>query len=282
MVYRILTALALPTLCLAQAQCSLDTVRGTWVAYYVGSITTAAAGSWSPEATPTAQLMVETIDYQGRFTGTEYASVGGQTVTATLSGNSQVNADCTASNTFTMSVAGTGKLPGTGSERLLILNNGTEMRAMTTHGLLGSPTGIGYYRRVSWSEPHCTQDMVHGVYGATFEGAFVMPPPGQSQPAPYQYSQIGISVWDYAGRGPGAATMSLGGNVLPISFPEGALTVNADCTGTAKSPDGTVNQLVVLNWGDEMLFITMQTFGGSPVMIGKYKRMSTTPAELKW
>jgi len=37
-----------------------------------------------------------------------------------------------------------------------------------------------------------------------------------------------------------------------------------------------------LNWGDEMLFITMQTFGGSPVMIGKYKRMSTTPAELKW
>ena len=277
---RILTALAFTSICLAQ--CSQDMVRGTWVASYVGTMMVAPVGSSTPVATPAVQLLVEKIDYQGRLTGTVSASIGGQIFSGTLSGNIQVNPDCTASHTFTMSAAGAGPLPGAGSERLLILDRGaTEMQGMTTKGLLGSQAGITYYRRMAWSDPQCTQDMFHGAYGVTWEGAFVMTPPGQSQPVAYPYSQIGAGIYDYAGKGSGLATMSLGGNIIPSVLSAVTVTINADCTGSLKYTGGA-HQIVVLNWGDELLAIALQISGGNPIMIGKFKRLSTLPVQPNW
>ena len=277
MLTRILLALAFSTVCLAQ--CSQEIARGTWAIYYQG--TNMTAGSSGPVATPVAQLTVAKVDYGGNFSGTGYVSIGGQVKSVTLSGNIQVNADCTASDTYTMNVAGTGLLSGTGTERLLILNNGAEMRAMTTRGLLGSPAGTVYYRRMSWWDAECSQDMVHGAYGTSFDGVFVMTPPGQSQAVAYPYSQLGVGAYDYAGKGGGRATMSLGGNVVPAVISDATLTVNADCSGTLKYPSGTL-QLVVLNYGDEMLAIGAQITGGSPIFIGKYTRISTTPVMPNW
>ena len=276
---RILAALTFSTVCLAQ--CSQDMVRGAWVASYVGTMMVAPAGSTTPVATPAAQLFVEKIDYQGRLNGTFYASVGGQISSGTLSGNIQVNPDCTASDTFTMSAAGTGPLPGSGSERLFVVGRGDQMRGMTTKGLLGSQAGITYYRRIAWSDPQCTQDMLHGAYGVSWEGAFVMTPPGQSQPVALPYSQIGAGAYDYAGKGSGVATMSLGGNIIPSTLPAVTVTINADCTGSLKYKGGAF-QIVVLNSGDELLGFGLQITGGSPIMIGKFNRLSAVPVQPNW
>jgi len=62
-------------------------------------------------------------DYQGNFTGTGYASIGGQQLmSGAFSGHIQINADCSAVDTFTLKVDGVGALPGTGIERLVVLD----------------------------------------------------------------------------------------------------------------------------------------------------------------
>ena len=176
---RFLPVLALGSACFAQ--CSQDMVRGTWATWVQGIIMMTAPGSAQAVPTPAAQLVVLTVDYQGRYTGSGNASLGGQAVKGTFSGTIQVNSDCSATNTFSISVAGMPAIPGQGVERLTVLDNGNEMRGMATIGLLGAPTGVSYYRRISWGDPQCTSDMVHGVYAFTYDGTVLMTPPGQSQ-----------------------------------------------------------------------------------------------------
>ena len=125
------------------------------------------------------------------------------------------------------------------------------------------------------------QSLVHGVYGVTWEGAFGAPAPGQSQPVVYPFSQIGVGAYDYAGKGSGAATMSLGGRIVPSALPDLTLTVNEDCTGVVKYTGATI-RIVVLNGGDEMLAIFEQLSSGSPIMLGNYKRMSALPVLPNW
>jgi hypothetical protein len=290
MFYRIVMA-ALSGASLCAAQCSLDMVRGTWAGYYTGYITMSIPGSSTPVPTPAAQLIVEKIDYQGRMTGSGYANVGGKVISGTFTGNYQVNPDCTGSDTFNINVAGMGPLPGTGVERVLILSGGAEMRAMATAGQLGGPVGTGVYRRVSWGDPQCTQDMARGGYAVTWDGVWLGTLPGQSQPAPFPYSQIGVAAFDYAGNGTGAATMSVGGNMADLTLPQLALSVNADCTGAINykgGPKGSppsmsgVNQIVLLNNGDEFLELPTQASMGSPIAIGRARRISTLPVAPNW
>jgi hypothetical protein len=276
MFVRILAALAFAGVCMAQ--CSQEMVRGTWAAQYLGTNMVTAAGSSTAVATPAAELILIKVDYQGSFTGAGYASIGGQVTTVSLSGNIQVNADCIASSTYTMSAAGK-PLSGIGSDRLLVLASGTEMRAMTLSGLLGSPSGITYYRRVSWSDPQCAQGVMHGAYGVTWEGTFGMVAGGQT--VVYPYSQMGAGAYDYSGKGNGLATMSLGGRIIPSAIPDLTVTVNDDCTGLIKYSVGSM-RVVVLNGGDELLAILEQITGGSPTAIGKFKRMSPIPVAPKW
>jgi len=139
MFYRILTALTVSTMCLAQ--CSQDMVRGSWATYFLGTTMVTPADGSAAVATPAAQVTVVKIDYQGNFTGTVWGVIGAQLMTGTISGNLQVNPDCTASDTYTVNVAGAGPLPGTGSERLVVLNNGGEMRAMNYEGVVGQSRG---------------------------------------------------------------------------------------------------------------------------------------------
>ena len=234
------------------AQCSQDTVRGTWAGYALRTVMVTASGSSTPVPVPVAELFIQTVDYQGRYTGKEYASYGGQMITGTFSGTIQVNADCVANDTFIMNQEGVGPIPGTASQRLFISDNGTQMRGMATKGLVGDPVGIGYYYRVAWGDPQCTTDLFHGVYGVTWEGTFLLPAAGQSQPVAYPFSQIGVGAFDYGAKGNGSATMSMGGNIIPGTIADANVSINSDCTGTVQYKGGAY-RLILLNGGDEAL-----------------------------
>jgi hypothetical protein len=239
---------------------------------------------------PAAILDVFKIDYQGRVTGTSTGSMGGQIMTSSFSGTVQVNPDCTGAVSLTLAVPG--MPPISGGSRLWILGNGTEMRNMPNvpFGPLGGAVGIEYARRVSWADPQCTPDMVHGVYAATYEGMFLLPVQGQTQPVAAPYSGIFAMTFGYGGRGTGNATMSMAGTILDFVFTDAAITVNADCTATVNwkgAPKGMAigngtDKFVVLNYGDEMISVQTQNTGGAPIIIGKYKRISNVPVAPNW
>ena len=277
MFFRLIASLALATACLAQ--CSQDTVRGTWAAHFLGTVMVPPAGGGAAVATPSAQLVVAKIDWQGNLTGTGTIGLGQQLITTTLTGNIQVNADCTAATTYTLSAAGAGQLPGTGTERLLILNNGAEMRSMATKGVLGAQSGITYFRRISVSDAQCTQAMLHGVYGSILEGWWYP----NAQAAAMSFSQIGVGTFGYGGKATVAATMAVGTSVVRTSY-DGQITVNADCTAVGRYASGNVNQLVLLNDGDEFLVmpLVMPPGGGIALGVGLGKRISTMPVAPAW
>ena len=116
---------------------------------------------------------------------------------------------------------------------------------------------------------------------------------GQSQPVPAPVSSIGAVAIDYAGKLTGAATVSVSGNMQDLVFPSGTVTVNADCTGTARwkaAPKGSnqampveeVQKIVVLNNGDEIIGLQTQNPLGVPIAISRFKRISPVPVTPNW
>lgn len=281
MLHRILLLVTIGSLCFAQ--CSLDTVRGTWAYYSQGTLMMPGPGNTAPVAVPFVGLGLQRIDYGGRFTVAGTINAGGQVQNVKVTGTISVNPDCTASDVYTLP-----GVPGQRSDRLVILDGGNEMMMMGTNP--GS-AGFASYRRLSASEPQCTTGMIHGVYAGALNGVVLMPPPGQSQPAPFPFLQIGVVTWDYAGKATGATTINAGGNLVNYVYPEMQLTVNADCTGSVKwkaGPKGSsqfgsgANDVVVLNNGDEVLLIPTANPGGPAIAVGRFKRISTLPVPPNW
>ncbi len=161
MLRQILIVLGLGTACFAQ--CSLDTVRGAWAYYSQGQLM--PGFSWVPYA----GLGVEEIDDQGRFTAHGKMNAGGQMMDLAFSGSMTVNPDCTATETYTLP-----GIPGEGSDRLMILDSGNEMRSIGLTGVMGAASGIGSFRRISWAEPQCSSNMVHGTYAGSFDGSYLL------------------------------------------------------------------------------------------------------------
>ena len=291
MFYRIaLPAVLLASLGNAQ-QCSLDSIRGAWASTAQATFMITDPTTKQVTPTPAAILNVGTIDREGSFVGTTTGMLGGQPMVGTYKGAMQVNPDCTGTATGTVTFPG--MPPMTMTERGIIQPDGTEIRAMSTGplGALGGVAGIEHFSRISWGVPQCTQEMVHGVYAATYEGTWIGVLPGQTQPAPYPYSQIGVAVFDYSGKGSGALTMSAGVASMDFDLSPVTVAVNADCTGTlnwAGSPRGMAaaltgtTQIVVLNNGDDLLELPMQTNSGPLMAIGTAKRISTVPVLPNW
>jgi len=291
MLRRILPVFAVCGACFAQ--CSQDMVRGTWGVYTQGIMMMTPAGGTAAVPAPAAQLVVLKVDYQGNSSGNGTAVLGGQVITGTFAGTIQVNPDCTATYTFTLKIAGMPPIPGQGTDRVIILDHGNEMRSMTTQGLLGGPVGISYFRRMSWGDAQCSAGVVHGVYAFHYDGTVLMTPTGQSQVQAVPVSMIGASSVDYQGNMTGAMTQSAGGTMMDFAFVDSTGTINADCTGVSKwriAPKGTtqampgqgIDQMIVLDNGDEILALTTQGVLGSPILIGHLKRVSTTPAAVSW
>jgi len=291
MFYRIaLPALLLASLGSAQP-CSLDTIRGAWAstAQATFMITDPTTSQVTP--TPAGILNVGTIDAAGNFTGTTTGMLGGQPMVGTYSGTMQVNPDCTGTANGRVTFPGMPSM--TLTSRIAIQPDGTEIRGMPTGpmGALGGMAGIEHFRRVAWGLPQCSQAMVHGAYMTTYEGTWIGLMPGQSQPAPYPYSQIGVAAFNYDGTGCHSGTLSAGVAAMDFVITSANVTVNADCTGTIKwtgnlkgQPvvmNGTA-QIVVLNNGDELLEVPMQTDSGPVMGIGTAKRISMVPIMPNW
>ncbi len=276
-------ALLLPlcSSCFAQGRCSSSTVRGTWAYQGHGTVMLNVPGSSSPAPVPFAALGMGKIDYQGRYTFHATISVGGQVQDVDFSGSMQVNPDCTATATYT-----SGSLQG--ADRLVILDNGNEMRSMPTTFPLGPSAGMFYLRRVAWGEARCGGYMVSGVYAGPREGSQMAPVPGQSQPVPVPFSAIHTATFKHGGTGMAASTASLGGAIVDFEFPAVSIAVNPDCTATMKYTGvskqfpgqtftGTV-KYIVLNYGNELIGLDTEANTGLPaVVLDNLKRISMVP-----
>ena len=265
----------------AFSQCSLDSVQGTWAYQSQGTMMTLAPGSSTPVAVPFVGFGVQKIDYQAKFTLNGRLNAGGQIQSIQVTGSIQVDPSCTATDSYTLP-----GVPGVRSDRLLIFDNGNEMRLMGTNA---GGVAAATYRRVAWGEPQCTTDMVHGVYGGYFDGAYRMIPPGQTDATVVPSSGIVGATIQWDGTGSGVATMSFGGAVVDVTFPQLTLQVKPDCTATmswkAVSRSGNENgqeQFIILNNGNELWGMQTQNSSATPITVNRFKRLSMTPVAPKW
>jgi hypothetical protein len=83
-------------------QCSTHTTAGRYVVRCDGFLT---PGPNAPQV-PAKTLATATADKNGNFNGSGTVSVGGVTVTQTVSGTAQINADCTGTITYTQTING--------------------------------------------------------------------------------------------------------------------------------------------------------------------------------
>jgi hypothetical protein len=261
-------------------QCSLATVRGSWGFQGRGTAMMSIPGGTAPVPTPFVSLGTIKVGPQGNYTGRGTISIGGQVQDVDFTGAIQVNPDCTATDTGKV-----GPLEAIG--RMVILDNGNEMRELPTTHPLGPVTETATFRRISWGEPQCTADMVRGVYVETPEGISVMSIPGQSQPVPMPFSGLFVDTFQYGGAGSAAGTASLGGTIYSVEFPSFTMTVNSDCTATAPwtavfpqlggQKFTGANKYIVLNYGSELLGMEIKDTAGLPITLSNAKRISVTP-----
>jgi hypothetical protein len=261
------------------AGCSSNTVRGTWAFQGQGTALMTVPGSPLPLPVPFVSLGTMRIDGRGHYTGRGTISVGGQVQDVDFSGVIQVDPDCTASETGAV-----GPLQTAG--RLVILDGGNEMRELPTTHPLGPVIELAHYRRLSWGEPHCRPDAVRGVYGGSASGIFMVPAGGQAQPIPTPFAGVFRMSFDGDGTGTGVSVASMGGMTADVEFSEMAMTVNRDCTATLKY-SGVVKQLpgqlfsgtlkyIVLDHGDELLGMEIESSVGLPIELESHKRISMT------
>jgi hypothetical protein len=264
----------------AHAQCSQGSVRGTWAFQGQGTALMTVPASPVPVPVPFVSLGTMKIDGQGRYTGRGTISIGGQVQDIGFSGSIQVNADCTATETGNV-----GPLQTAG--RLVVLDNGNEMRELPTTHPLGPVTELAYFRRMSWGEPRCRPEMVRGVYGGSATGTFMVPIPGLADPIPSPFAGIFTMAFDGDGTGSGSASASLGGAVVDVDFPDLSMKVSRDCTATLEyagsvkqAPgqvfSGTIRYIVLEN-GNELLGMEVVSSLGAPIELESHRRISQRP-----
>jgi hypothetical protein len=256
------------------AGCSSNMVRGAWAFQSQGTVMMPAPGYPMPVPVPFVSLGLMDVDSQGSYTLRATYSVGGQVQDVDTSGSIEVRRDCTATATDSLG----------GAAQIVILDNGGEMRLMATTFPLGPSANMAYFRRIARGEPHCTNATVRGVYRGTGEGTFMVAVPGQPQPVPMPFSGMFTSVFDGDGGGFVTATALMGGNLADVTFPDISMTVNRDCTATLKY-SGVVKQFpgqpftgtltyIVLNHGDELIGMEVESSTGLPIELEKHTRVS--------
>jgi hypothetical protein len=273
-------ALLLPLCGCCFAECSVNTVVGTWGWQSHGTAMMTVAGSPTPVPVPFASQGIMQVDYRSKYTAYGTFSAGGQIQDFSFPGVIVVNADCTATDTFPMG-------PFEGSDRIVILANGNEMQWMPVKHPLGPVAGRAHFWRISRNEPSCTSEMVRGVYLGTAEGTYIMPAAGQSQPVPAAVSAITSTTFQFGGSGWGTATMSLGGSIFDIKSTKMSLQVKSDCTATLQwtatsaldpsQPITGTTTYIVLDHGNALIGMETKNSMGLPVKIESHKRVALMP-----
>jgi hypothetical protein len=148
-----LLTLALCPVLAAQAQCTLDSVHGTYAVSYDGWALMPQPGAPLPLAVPGVILGVVSIGYDGKLSGGETMIVAGQAVEYDITGgNVQIKPDCTGTMQILTRVKGTSGASAPITERFVVLSDAGEIR--TT--VMGSPSaaagamGLGTWKRMTW------------------------------------------------------------------------------------------------------------------------------------
>jgi hypothetical protein len=94
--------LVLPACSIQAQQCSTRTTAGRYLVRCDGFLT---SGPNAPQV-PAKTLAIATADKNGNFNGSGTVSVGGITVTQTLTGTEQMNPDCTGTITYWQTING--------------------------------------------------------------------------------------------------------------------------------------------------------------------------------
>jgi hypothetical protein len=97
-----LLLLVLAASSLQAQQCSTSTTAGRYLVRCDGFLT---PGPNAPQL-PAKTLAIATADKYGNFTGTGTVSVGGVTVTQTMTGTEQINPDCSGTITYSQTING--------------------------------------------------------------------------------------------------------------------------------------------------------------------------------
>ena len=140
----------------AQAQCSINSVRGTWGFAELGW--TVPLGSASTAvASPATVAGVVSIDYSGNLTGsgTFVSGTGvpgtpipaGEVVDFDFQGTVVITPDCTGVFRYSLTVGGA-PLPGQFIERFVYSPPKDEILSMSIQSPLSKPLWIGYYMRL--------------------------------------------------------------------------------------------------------------------------------------
>jgi hypothetical protein len=262
------------------AQCTQDTVVGTYAIATQGSMLAPSSSGAQPSAVPAASLAILSIDAQGSMSGSGMGAVGSTVAPLPALGSIQVNSDCTA--VFKTSI-GTTSLD-------VILDEGKEIRGLMFQGPGSIPMILGNGRRISRipsaaNTAQCSAADVHGVYQFTYQGTYIIPQPGTSQSISQSTLMIGLASIDYQGHLSGSGRSSLGGNSTEFTIQSGQLNVNPDCSTTAHMSvqagalaDEGESWMVVLEGGDEMWAIQTSSTLAKPVVTGVWKRISPIPS----
>lgn len=258
--------------------CSQATVRGIWGWQAHGTAMMTAPDGTTVMPVPFASLGIMNVDYQGRYIAHGTITVAGQVQEADVPGVMQVNPDCTVTDTY-----------ATGADRLVILDHGKEMQMIATTHPLGPVAATAQFRRIASSQwgPPCTPAMVRGVYAGLREGTLYTSIPGQPGPVPLPFSALVEMTVAPGGTATAASTASIGGTIVDFEMPDVSLQVNPDCTATMdwsgypkgfpeQTSTGTVKYIVLDN-GNELMHMDIQSSAGPSVVIGNVKKISTLP-----
>lgn len=273
-----------------QTFCSTEMLRGVWA--YRSEITIMMMPEGSPTAVPApaAFLGIVSIDSAGKMTGSGDATVAGQPITAAFNGTLSVQANCSGSMRFTFTLPGApAPMPNVGQGRFVVSDNGNEIRALTTSGILGAPIGIETYRRMSrnWRvNPGCSTAMIRGTYSFASQGVTLVPVQGQPMPVPT--ALLGLASIDSAGVVESKGVFTMGGESAPFETMDARISTRSDCTGEAEwalkgmGPSKGRDKIVVLDDGDLIWALTYQGIMGAPVAVSEYRRINRTAASVAW
>jgi len=232
-----------------QGNCSLKTIAGSYAFNFLGSSTLVAGQAadhyhWNALYAPIVGVGIMTIKPDGNATGTFWMDSGTFTTgltAVTLPATFSVNPDCTGVLQYP------GAAPGEiVQERLLILDNGNEIRSILASAETYTPTNtwISTFRRIGGA---CTQNKMAGSYLFSCRSIFPTPPP-----SPF-ISVAGAALirMDISRDGSSTGTFmgKFGPEVVPPIPVTGLFKVNADCTA-----EGTLNFGIGVNSARGVIF----------------------------
>ena len=127
-----------------------------------------------------------------------------------------------------------------------------------------------------FAQHRCTQQTVVGTYAFLQQGNALVTLPGAVQPVALPWASLAVVSIDSAGTISGEGYGALAGQVAQAPA-TGSFQVNPDCTASSTPVEGIVDADLILDGGNEIRGLMLQSPTGKPVVQGMGKRISRAP-----